>query len=104
MKNRMHDLISRAEALEIIEAVKNVSWSQSGKVLCSKMYSQIKDLPSAKAVNAAPVKHGHWKDNGNGTVSCSCCATWFPKEREPYLLYCGYCMARMDSGRSDDNG
>jgi len=40
------DLISRAAALEVIEAVKNVSWSQSGKVLCSKMYSQIKDIPA----------------------------------------------------------
>jgi hypothetical protein len=48
----MADLISRAAALEVIEAVKNVSWSQSGKVLCGKMYSQIKDLP---AVGAVPV-------------------------------------------------
>ena len=42
------------------------------------------------------VRHGHWKDNGNGTVSCSRCATWFQKEREPYLLYCGCCGAIMD--------
>jgi hypothetical protein len=48
----MADLISRAAALEVIEAVKNFSWSQSGKVLCGKMFSQIKDLP---AVDAVPV-------------------------------------------------
>ncbi len=48
----MADLISRALALEVISAVKGITWSQSGKVLCGKMYSQIKDLP---AVDAAPV-------------------------------------------------
>ena len=49
----MADLISRAAALEVIEAVKNVCWSQSGKVLCGKMFSQIKDLP---AVDVVPVE------------------------------------------------
>lgn len=42
----MDDLISRAAALEAIEVVKNIAWSQSGKVICSKMYSQIKDIPA----------------------------------------------------------
>ena len=46
----MDDLISRALALEVINAVKGVTWSQSGKVLCGKMFSQIKDLPAVKAV------------------------------------------------------
>ena len=49
----MDDLISRAAALEVINAVKGVTWSQSGKVLCGKMFSQIKDLP---AVDAIPVE------------------------------------------------
>lgn len=43
-----------------------------------------------------PVIHGRWKDNGNGTVSCNCCATWFPKIRESQLQFCGYCGAKMD--------
>ena len=42
-----------------------------------------------------PVVHARWKDNGNGTVSCSRCATWFQKEREPYLRFCGWCGAKM---------
>ena len=33
-------------ALEVIEAVNSLTWSQSGKVLCGKIFSQIKDLPS----------------------------------------------------------
>ena len=40
-------------------------------------------------------RKGTWKDNGNGTVSCSECSTWFPAERKPYLLFCGYCGADM---------
>ena len=55
---------------------------------------QIKGLPSADVV---PVVHAHWKDNKNGTVSCSRCSTWFQKEREPYLRFCGYCGAKMDA-------
>lgn len=38
---------------------------------------------------------GSWEDNGNGTISCSECGTWFPKEREPYLCWCGWCGAKM---------
>lgn len=40
-------------------------------------------------------RKGRWIDNGNGTISCSECSTWFPKEREPYLCLCGHCGARM---------
>ena len=47
-------------------------------------------------IDAVPVVHGKWEDNGNDTVSCSHCATWFQKEREPYLRFCGYCGAKMD--------
>lgn len=46
-------------------------------------------------VDAKPIKHGHWIDNGNDTISCSRCSTWFPKEREPYMNWCGYCGAKM---------
>ena len=47
------ELISRAAALEVIAAVKGFVWSQSGKVTCGKIYSQVKDLP---AVDAIPVE------------------------------------------------
>lgn len=40
------DAVSRKMALEVIEAVNSLTWSQSGKVLCGKIFSQIKDLPS----------------------------------------------------------
>lgn len=97
----MNDLISRAAALEIIEAVKNVSWSQSGKVLCGKMYSQIKDLP---AVDAAPVRHGRWinenpDDSLDPRMRCSICTGI----ESPLIKwrYCPYCGAKMDGERRD---
>ena len=37
----------------------------------------------------------NWKDNGNETISCPHCGTWFQKEREPYLNYCGFCGKRI---------
>ena len=45
---------------------------------------------------AAHIHHAHWIDNGNETISCSCCNTWFQKERQPFLLYCGFCGSTMD--------
>ena len=50
-----------------------------------------------KAIILLKDRNGTWKDNGNGTISCSECGTWFPKEREPYLCFCGWCGAKMES-------
>ena len=56
----MDDLISRAAALEIIDAVKDIVWSQSGKVLCGKIYSKIKDIPAVEEVNAVDAIPVEW--------------------------------------------
>lgn len=53
-------------------------------------------IQNAPSADVAPIRHARWIDNGNGTVSCSGCQTWFPKEREPYLQWCGHCGAKMD--------
>lgn len=79
----MDDLISRAAAIKEIEPIR-----YSGDFISALIH-----LP---AVDATPVVHARWKNNGNETVSCSRCATWFQKEREPYLRYCGWCGAKMD--------
>ena len=93
----MDDLISRAAACDVIgkmihEYRENGEDDLADGMILARRYG-IKRIPAADAVL---IKHARWKDNGNGTVSCSHCATWFPKEREPYLLYCGYCCAKMD--------
>ena len=64
----MADLISRAAALEVIEAVKNVSWSQSGTVLCSKMSSQIKDIPAVDEQQGPRVMT--WQDVIGAAIEC----------------------------------
>ena len=37
-----------------------------------------------------------WIDNGNNTISCPFCYTWFDKEREPFMNYCAYCGNKMN--------
>ena len=41
----------------------------------------------------------NWTDNGNETISCPYCGTWFPKERCPYMNYCGYCGKKVEWGK-----
>ena len=106
MNNIKDDLISRTLALEIISAVKGTTWPQSGRVLCGKMYSQIKNLPT---INAVPVARGQWvKMTGmmppeyHGHYECSECG-WHMKglrnswTREEELSYCPNCGAKMET-------
>lgn len=58
-----------------------------------KLIERIKQTPTA---DVAPVRHGQWVDNHNGTASCSKCATWINTERLPYARHCLYCGAQMD--------
>lgn len=53
----MNDTISRAMALEVIEAMMNLAGRQGGKVLCGKLYAQIKDLPATDAVPVVRCKN-----------------------------------------------
>lgn len=53
-------------------------------------------IDNAPTIDVMPVVHGHWIDNGDETVRCCWCATWFPKTRKSQLLFCGYCGAKMD--------
>lgn len=101
----MADLISRAAALEVINAVKGITWSQSGKVLCGKMYSQIKDLP---AVDAVPVVHGRWITypeclayegayHDEHIVCSACHSVWNIIDNDTERFnYCPNCGAKMD--------
>ena len=90
----MDDLISSTEALNAIDGIKEVQGSIEQLAIKALCWAAVKTIPHT--VDAVPVVHGRWKDNGNGTVSCNCCATWFPKTRESQLLFCGYCGAKMD--------
>lgn len=105
----MDDYISREDAIDCIE---HITWyhvngrgqlvdgatSDTGLYKAKDVYEGLHSIPSADVV---PVVHGQWKDNKNGTVSCSRCSTWFQKERVPYLRFCGYCGAKMDGERKE---
>lgn len=62
-------------------------------------YEQLKtvvdNMPKLFDMLVEKPRKGKWIDNENETISCSECGTWFPKERKPFLCFCGYCKADM---------
>ncbi len=44
--------------------------------------------------DAIEVKHGYWKDNTNGTFTCSECGG-----RASKMDWCGHCGTKMDGGK-----
>ena len=94
-KSNATDLISRQDALEIIDKMKEVYFDR--KVILGKVYDQIKDMPTAE-------RKGKWiwspKDI-DGTVSgcCSNCSFshLFIGGHTAQYNYCPNCGARMVS-------
>lgn len=85
----MADYIEREWLLDVVENV--IQWDTDRDR--NRAIHQVRELtPAADVVEC---KRGEWIDNENETVSCSICKTWFPKERLPYLNYCGFCGAEQ---------
>lgn len=99
----MDDLISRADAIEVADAV----WSVTGDKNVAKVWDQLLDLPSAQPER----KKGHWtekevmyikdtKDAIDAWQSCKCseCGRY---DTRPYMyffvepMFCSYCGAEM---------
>ena len=85
----MSDLISKAEALEIIKhneaQCDGISWA----------YREVKALPTADAVE---VVHGHWCWEGK-FKACSQCGSyieWDETLGANFWKYCPHCGAKMD--------
>lgn len=57
---------------------------------------RVGEMIKEKTADVAPVKHGRWIKNDNGTYSCSECQSWIPNEQHHYARYCLYCGARCD--------
>ena len=86
----MKEYIEREAVLEIVKRT-------SGDYVAA--WSEIAHMSAA---DVAPVRHGRWKNGGNGLYdTCSAC------EKEIYLAipmnYCPECGALMD-GKEDDHG
>ena len=64
---------------------------------CAKEHRQLAEWLKELKQFRKQTKTGHWIDNFNGTISCSCCHTWFHNDgRFPYIYYCPNCGAKMD--------
>lgn len=87
------DMLNAVEKLDIIPSVDGMGIPTDVEDFRVQFLGTVLKVEPA---DVAPVVHAYWKDNKNGTVSCSRCSTWFQKERVPYLRFCGYCGARMD--------
>lgn len=48
-------------------------------------------------------KPSEWIDNGNNTVSCPNCNSWFHLENAHYMYYCGYCGCKMHPTEVQEN-
>lgn len=59
-----------------------------GSVVAGTLKRYVKHAPAADVVK---VKHGYWKDNTNGTFTCSECGG-----RASKMDWCGCCGAKMD--------
>lgn len=92
----MTDYISR-EALEnwVREEVASLDSKEDREFVIQRWR---KEIPAA---DVAPVVHGRWIKNDNGTWSCERCHSWIPNEQHYYARFCLYCGAKMDGGEED---
>ena len=88
----MSDLISRQDALEIIDKMKEIYFDR--KVILGKVYDQIKDMPSAE-----PERKGNWvgiDDEPCETFECDRCGfvleDWI---QGAFYNFCPNCGADM---------
>lgn len=64
---------------------------------CDARQVDLDAIDAAPTIEAEPVKHGRWSDNGEDKFICSACKgyvyRWFGKSD-----FCPRCGARMDGG------
>jgi hypothetical protein len=93
----MAEYIEREALLKDIEesVVFTVKKGQSSLEIrgANKITDRIKSAPT---VDVVKVKHGYWKDNNNGTFTCSVCGGKASK-----MNWCGHCGAKMDGDKNE---
>lgn len=93
-----NDLISRSALIAAIKT--NSPTFYDGQDIADW---QAKCINEAPAVDAEPVRHGHWDDSFDGiTPYCSVCGMSHNCINRT-LDYCPHCGARMDGGTDGDN-
>lgn len=94
------DLIDRQAAINVLATMQGLCTSKTALVQNSKIWQQIKDLPSA---DVQPVRHGKWIDMADFEQCSSCSGTRLKEMQTVYgkaiwikTPYCPNCGARMD--------
>lgn len=95
----MDDLISRQAAIDVLAAMQGQCTSKAALVQNSKIWQQIKDLPSAQPHR----KRGEWIEDGYSHYKAVCsecgepCATYIMgKPRDKYCKWCGADMRETE--------
>ena len=59
--------------------------------------ANIDDMPT---IDAVPIKHGRWIDDGDSILHCTCCHRYIRRIIPVGYDYCPHCGARMDGGEN----
>ena len=103
-ERKMNDLISRQMAIDA--AMQDVSDKRSHdfNAGATRAANRIKLL---SAVEAEPVRHGHWEPFDEDEYTCSLCGNIFVTMDGEHPLsnefkFCPFCGAKMDAGRKEE--
>ena len=104
----MDDLISRQAAIDVLAEMQGRCTSKAALIQNSKIWQQIKDLPSAKHEQ----KPGRWNFIGDNMFECTNCKVVYTTNQlnslrnydtDPYApRFCPNCGAKMDEEGKDD--
>lgn len=105
----MSDLIRRQDAIDVLATMQGRCTSKTALIQNSKIWQQIKDLPSAQpTIDAVEVVHGEWKFIGDseepqdGVFMCSVCGGFLYDALIDDCKYCPHCGAKMDGEVKSD--
>lgn len=88
-----NELITKKQAFRVIAD------SNSSTKMTLACYDELLDgIATARAIEAEPVRHGHWEKLYDRNYKCSVCGAWYEADKEEILDfdYCPHCGAKMD--------
>lgn len=88
----MDEYISRNALLQTHAENKPLNWTDTeAEIQAVNDWAAFNSLvESIPAADVAEVRYGYWKDNTNGTFTCTACGG-----RASKMNYCGHCGAKM---------
>lgn len=86
-------LIDKDTLIEILGEMQGLCDTKAALIQNSKIWQQVKDLPT---VDAVPVRHGKWITKSTGGEYFDCCSECGYIEWDAPSKYCPNCGVRMD--------